>query len=426
MFVALGFLLGLIALCLVTPFVDGAALAAFIPLLVAVGLLLVALRLPPLETARFGVLVTPVVLGALIPAIWILLQMAPAPAPLAHPVWASVKAGFPTPIWGSISVDIGATALALVRYLSLVGALLLTTALTINRDRAEVTLTALTAAATLISLAFIVIEAVGAPSSADLREEAQSCACLGVVLAAACACLIYERHETRRAKLGFSNAKFIYPMATALIAFFICVAAVVLAHSGSLIFAASCGLVMFVAVFSVRRLNLGRWGAGAIGITGAVIVLALVTGAAGSNSDPRLAFVKKDTATIELTQRILADTPFFGDGAGAFSSILPIYQFGDAEGQERRAVTAAAKLSIEMGRVILWGAVIAALLLAVDFIRAAGKRGRDSFYSAAAASCLVSLVILAFVNVSLFGPGLPLLAAIIVGLGLAQSQGRSA
>ncbi|PNG27339.1 hypothetical protein [Methylocella silvestris] len=425
MFVALGFLLGLIALCLVTPFVDGAALAAFIPLLAAVGLVLVALRLPPLETARFGVLVKPVAFGALIPALWILLQMAPAPATLAHPVWASVKAGFPTPIWGSISVDIGATALALVRYLSLVGALLLTTALTINRDRAEVTLTAVTAAATLISLAFIVMEAVGT-EGADLREEAQSFACLGVILAAACACLVYERHETRRAKLGFSNAKFIYPMAAALIAFFICAAAIVLARSGSLIFAAACGLVMFVAVFSVRRLNLGRWGAGAIGITGAVIVMALVSGAAGSNSDPRLAFVKKDASTIELTQRILADTPFFGDGAGAFDSILPIYQFGDAEGQERRAVTAAAKVSIEMGRVILWGAVIAALLVAVDFIRAAGKRGRDSFYSAAAASCLVSLVILAFVNVSLFGPGLPLLAAIIVGLGLAQSQGRPA
>jgi hypothetical protein len=159
-------------------------------------------------------------------------------------------------------------------------------------------------------------------------------------------------------------------------------------------------------------------------LTASVIVVALMTGAAGSNSDPRLAFVKKDPATLELTQRILADAPFLGVGAGAFSAIVPIYQFGDFEGQDRRAVTAAAKLSIEMGRTALWTALTAAAVAVVALLRASAKRGRDSFYASAAASCLVTLIVLAFVNVGLFGATLPILSAIILGLGIAQTQGR--
>ena len=79
-----------------------------------------------------------------------------------------------------------------------------------------------------------------------------------------------------------------------------------------------------------------------------------------------------------------------------------------------------------MGRVMLWAAVIAAGLAAALLLRASTKRGRDSFYSSAAASCLVLLIVLAFINVSLFGQTLPMLSVIILGLGLAQSLGRTA
>ena len=426
MFVALGFLLGLIALASVTLFADSSVLTLLLPFLAAGGIFAVALKLPPFEAERFGTLVRPVAIGAAVPALFMLLQMAPVPAGLAHPVWASVGTGFSIPVWGSITVDIGATALALLRYLTLVGAALLAAAVTINRDRAEILLVALTAAAVAISLVQLAMESFGALRPAT-SEEALDCACLGVTLAAACAVLVFERHETRRAKLGLRDAKFIYPMLASLAALLICASAIGAARSGSLIFAACCGLGMFCAVFLVRRLNLGRWGAGAIGLTASVIVIALAGGAAGTNSDPRLAFVRKDPVTLELTQRILADAPYLGVGAGAFSSILPIYEFGDVGAQEERgAVTAAAALSIEMGRAALWAAVIAAAAAVVALLRASAQRGRDSFYASAAASCLISLIVLAFVNVSLFGATLPLLAAVILGLGVAQSQGRVA
>jgi hypothetical protein len=433
MFVALSALLGLVSLCPALLIVGGTLLPCLIPLLVAIGVIQISLKLPPLEAQRFGKLIQPVAIVAAIPALWMLLQMLPLPmwrtAPwaslssLAHPIWVSVAAGFSSNIAGSISIDIGATAMALARYLSIVGVILLATGVTINRDRAEAVLIGLTAATVLISLVLVGAGVFGA-GLLSAQEEAEDCACLGLVLSAACACLVFERHETRRSNLGYQDAKFVYAMAACLSAFLLCAVAIGMARSGSLIFAASCGFGMFCAVFLVRRLNLGRWGAGAIGLTASIIAFVLVSGAAGHNADPRLAFVKKDPVTVELTQRILADAPFLGDGAGTFDSLLPIYQSANYSPREDDAVTASAKLSVEMGRPILWGGVITALGAVIYLLRAAANRGRDSFYAAAAASCLVTLVVLAFVNVGLSGAALPVLSGVILGLGLAQSQSR--
>jgi len=430
MFIALGVLLGLISLCPIILAVDGSILPCLIPLLVALGLILASIKLAPGEAQRFANLTKLFVIGAAIPAIWILLQMLPLPlsrtqplttiSELAHPVWKSVSAGFRHGVNGSITVDIGATAIALVRYLSFVGVVLLATAATINRDRAESVLVSLTAATVLIALIAASSDLFGFGLRA--RDEAFDCAGLGVILSAACAALVFERRETRRS--GKSDARFRFGALASFVAFVICAAAIVAARSGSLIFAPSCGLVMFCAVILVRRLDLGRWGAGAIGVTASVIAIALVTGAAGHSSDPRLAFVKKDAASVELTQRILADAPFLGDGAGAFEALLPIYQSTDPGAGEGEAVTAAAKLSIEMGRPMLWLAVLAATIALLVLLRGASNRGRDSFYPAAGAACVATLLIQAFINVGLFGSALPVLAGVIFGLGLAQSQGR--
>lgn len=433
MFIALGALLGLISLCPAILIMDGPILSCLIPLLASLGLIFMSIKLPPGEAQRFGKLTKPLVIGAAVPAIWILIQLLPLPlsaaqpwaslSELANPVWQSVAAGFRHSVNGSISVDIGATAIALAHYLSFVGVVLLATGVTINRDRAEAVLVGLTAATVLIASVATLSEIFSLGALAT-REEALDCAGLGVILAAACATLVFERRETRRGKRGSSEAKFRFAAFASLFAFVICATAVVAARSGSLIFATTCGLVMFCAVIIVRRLDLGRWGGGAIGLTASVIAVVLVTGAAGHSADPRLAFVKKDAASIELTQRILADAPFFGDGAGAFEALLPIYQSANPGGHEREAVTAAAELSIEMGRPMLWISVFAATIALLVLLRGASNRGRDSFYPAAGAACLATLIVQAFINVGLFGSTLPLLGGVIFGLGLAQSQGR--
>jgi len=434
MFFALAVLLGLVSLCPAILTVEGAILPSLAPLLIAIGLLIASIRLPPGEAQRLNDLIRPFAVFAAIPALWILLQMLPLPmwqtqpwariSDLSHPVWASVAAGFRSGVAGSISVDIGATAIALVRYLSFIGVVVLAAAVTINRDRAESVLVSLTAATVLIALVVAFFDLFGT-GFFPARDEALDCACLGIILSAASACLVVERRETRRSRSERGDARFLFAMLTCLAAFLICLIAILAARSGSLLFAASCGLGLFGAVILVRRLDLGRWGAAAIGVTASVIALALVTGAAGNSSDARLAFVRKSASSIELTQRILADAPpFLGDGAGAFESMLPIYRSADSTAGDLRAVTAAAKLSVEMGRPILWIAVAAAAIMTLVLLRGAAKRGRDSFYPTAGAACLVTLIVLAFVNVGLFGAALPLLMGVILGLALAQSKGR--
>lgn len=433
MFIAFGVLLVLIALFPAILIVDGPILSSLVPLLASLGLALTSIALPPGESQRFAKLSKPIAIAAIVPVVWILLQMTPIPlfqslpwsklSELANPVWTSVAAGFRHSISGSISVDLGATAIALVRFLSFVGVILLATAVTISRERAESALIALTAAATLVASVVATSDIFGLGAVAA-RDEALDCACLGVVLAAACITFVFERHETRRSKSSYNAGKFRLAGLASVLAFAICATAVLVAHSGSIMFAASCGLVVFGGVIIVRRLDLGRWGAGAIGLTASVIAIALVTGAAGRSSDPRLAFVKKDAADVELTQRMLADAPFLGDGAGAFDALLPIYQSAAPGTGEREPVTAAAKLSIEMGRPMLWYAMAAATVTLLALLRGAAHRGRDAFHSAAAAACVATLIVQAFINIGPLGPALPLFAAAIFGLGFAQSQGR--
>ena len=145
---------------------------------------------------------------------------------------------------------------------------------------------------------------------------------------------------------------------------------------------------------------------------------------AASDPDPRFAFVKKDATTIELSQRILNDAPFFGYGAGNFSALVPIYQSTTAGPRYTESVTAAAKLSVEMGKAMLWFAVLAASLAVFHLLRGAARRGRDSFYAAAAGACLVTLMIQAFITATLAGTGIVLLSTTIFGLGLTQSKSR--
>jgi hypothetical protein len=421
---ALAILLGLLSLCPAIVTVDGPFLPCLIPFMLAAGLILVSANLAPGEAQHLSNVVSrPFVLVAAFPAVLMILQILPIPF-LANPVWTSVSPGFQHGIAGSISVDVGATALALVRYLSAVGVVLLAAAVATNRERAESVLFGVTGATVLISFASLLHNLFGF-NVITMRDEAFDCACLGVTLTAACALLVFERHETRRINTGQIRKKYFLSSVACLTGFIICASAIAVARSGSLIFAAGSGFLTFAAVAAIRRWALGRLGAAAIGVTAAVIAAALVTVAA-SDPDPRFAFVKKDVASVELTQRILSDSPFFGTGAGSFSALLPIYQTNNSGSRDTAAVTSAAQFSIEMGKAMLWLAVLAASFAVFTLLRGAWRRGRDSFYAAAAGACLVTLMNLAFVNVGLSGSAIVLLSATIFGLGLTQSKGHVA
>ncbi|HEY8032068.1 MAG TPA: hypothetical protein VIF02_06750 [Methylocella sp.] len=421
---ALAILVGLLSLCPAIVTVDGTITPCLIPLLLAAGLLVVAVKLPPGEAQHMAAVVSrPIVIAAAFPAVFMIFQLLPLPF-LANPVWASLSAGFPHGITGSVSIDIGATVIALVRYLSALGAIVLAAAVAINRDRAESVLIGTAAAAALISF-FALFDELFAFGFLAMRDEALDCACLGVTLSAACALLVLERHESRRSKSGQTQTKFLLASLASLAAFLICVGAVAATRSGSLAFAAASGFLTFCAAVAIRRWNLGRVGATAIGATAAVIAAALMT-AAASGQDPRFAFANIDPAGVELTQRLLNDAPFFGDGAGNSSALIPIYQPGNSGSSTAGIVTAAAKISIEMGKAALWLFVAAAAFSVFALLRGASRRGRDWFYAAAAGACVVTLMNLAFVNTGLSGVAIASLSSVIFGLGLIQSKGRVA
>ncbi|MCI0465654.1 MAG: hypothetical protein L0Y57_01390, partial [Beijerinckiaceae bacterium] len=106
-------------------------------------------------------------------------------------------------------------------------------------------------------------------------------------------------------------------------------------------------------------------------------------------------------------------------------STMPAVVFTDPQ-VATVGLTAAAKLSIELGKATLWFAIVAAAFAANALLYGASKRGRDSFYAASAGACVVTLMILAFVNTGLAGFALTLLSATILGLGLTQAVSRTA
>lgn len=435
MFIAFAIVLVLIGFCPFASTLDVAVLSSLVPILVAAGLVAVALEIDPADCKRAGERAWPLASGAAVLACWIFVQMLPLPisstpplawiSELVHPVWTSTAEALQKPIAGRITVDAGTTAIAFVHVLSLVGVVLLTLAVTIDRERAAVVLFGLTIATTLIAVAVTGADLLGVADFAA-RGEALDSAGLGVVLSAACGALAYERGKTRRRKRDRDPQRFGIVGLVSAGTFLIALLAILTARSGSLLFAATSGLATFCAVVLVKRLALGRWGAVAIGATAVVVGVGLVTGAAGTNPDPRFAFVKTDPVALELTQRILADTPALGTGAGTFLTLVPIYRPTDEGTASLDVVTAAAKISIELGRPMLWLCVTAAVIAAVGLLQGSLRRSRDYFYPAAGAASLVTLTLLAFVNAGLFGSGLALLAAMVLGLALAQASGTSA
>ena len=203
--------------------------------------------------------------------------------------------------------------MALVSYLSAVGMVVLAAAVAINRDRAKSLLIGATAVTVFISLASLLRDLFGLNVLA-MRDEARDCACLGVTLTAACAMLVFERHETRRSGTSKTRKKFPVAMAACLIAFVICAAAVWATRAGSLAFAAVSGFLTFIAIVGDPPLGSRTVGRRRDRRHRSGHRNGFECESRRGDPDPRFAFVKKDALAIELTQRILNDAPFLATG----------------------------------------------------------------------------------------------------------------
>jgi hypothetical protein len=74
---------------------------------------------------------------------------------------------------------------------------------------------------------------------------------------------------------------------------------------------------------------------------------------------------------------------------------------------------------------MFWAIAIAVLFAILALFQGALRRGRDSFYPAAGAACLITIFTLSFGDAGLFGTTPSILISTVAGLAFAQTRSRS-
>lgn len=416
--------IGLIGISPALLVIDGLIVHALITAATALGVIIVALSIRPGEGEHLAKIFRPVAALALIPALLMLLQLAPIPG-LIHPLWASAREALDASLAGAVTVDRGATLVTFTQWTTAAGLVFAGAAVTIDRARAEATLFALSAVTTLAALALIGLGLSGLRAAGDAAFGSDTTlpalTALGIIVNTAAADRAVERYETRRSSAGGASM-FLRALALAVGALAICAAALIAFSSGATQFAAGCGFAAFAIIVVIRRLGLRAWEAALIAVI-ALVVVGLIAFANWGSGDLTLRFASNAIA-VPVAQSMLADTNWFGNGAGSFSSLLPIYRAIDAA--ELRVPTAAAATAIEMGRITMWLFLALGLGLFALLLRGALTRGRDSFFPTAGTAAALMLMIEAFSDASLFASAVTVIAAATIGLGLGQGESRTA
>ena len=385
-----------------------------------------AFTLPVDSLRRLRRLLPPVLIAVLAaPALWMVMQVLPMPAhTLANQIWSSASSALNRPLSGSITIDIGATLLSLAQYCAVIATALVTAAVALDRPRAIAVLYILTASATLIAAWQIVIGMglfLHAPNSDSINTaEAVFIAVAGAALSCGAAFHIYEQLR-RTGGLKRAGTTSILGLSASAVAFAICATAILtLGETGSIV-ATLVGTGTLVAMFLIRRWALGPWGKFGLAATAAVVLFgAMAAIPIKTDSDLAVAWSMQDQTA---TERMLADVPIVGTGAGAYKALLPIYR--DVASNSHPQPTAAAVIIIEMGRPFFGGLVVAALCGAWLLFSRAIVRRQDFVFAGIGAAMLAAAPILIFTSGDIFGPSASLMAGVLGGLAFAQSLSAS-
>jgi hypothetical protein len=408
---------------------DGLIMQGLVAGIVAVALAMTAQALRPGETEfLISVIRSPAVVVT-VPALWVLIQVLPLRV-LAHPIWKNAETALGHPIAGTISVDPGASFIALGQYLSVVGVVFISAAVAVNRQRAEWILFALTAAVVAIALITrtydLLFPQVWLPTFA--RSQAIDCVCMGTIVAGAACIRTIERYETRHSNPLRSVPVLLWTFIACSAALISCGAVVMLGATHEVLVATGFGILAMACVSVIRRFALGPIGTTAITVlaSGAAILL-LAYRAAERGMSLTLALAgASNLSLIALSERVLHDAPLVGTGAGTFAAFAPMYRQMTDPLPGSTAATTAAALAIELGKPMFWLITLATMGSIFILLRASLQRGRDSFYPAMGGSCLITLVLLSFNNAGLFGTASSSIAAAVIGLAIAQTTSRIA
>lgn len=420
----------LVSLIVITPVltvVDSTFVCGLILANAATATALIALSFHAGEFRRLTQLVEPVAPLLLIPCIWMFVQIVPIPGPwLTHPAWASASTALGKPLIGAISLDIGATLLSLAQYSLIVSVAIISTAVSLDRQRAEIILLLLTASAVTIAAGLVAIDLgyfrVASLDIFSLRSQAINIAVIGAVLSGTSIIHSYENAQIRHPSSEKKRFSPNYPAAISILAFAVCVLAITIAADEVMLFATACGTAALISVVAIRKLRLGSWGQCGISAA-AVIALVGFFAANPPNRDVDLTlwFSNQPTTVIATADRILSDASLAGTGAGSFEAVLPIYRDADLM-QSITAPTTAALTAVEMGRPFFWGLVILAIAGACVLFRRALLRGRDYYYAACGAGCIIAVLIASFASAGISNLAASILASAVLGMAFAQSK----
>jgi hypothetical protein len=375
---------------------------------IAVAVLLLLLPSAPEGDIRSSLAIfKPLAVAALLPAAWMLLQILPLPmGSIEHPVWRSAAAALPDPdsLSGHISIDLGFTLRSLFGYLSLISLAFITCILTRNRERAETILATLCTITTFIALELLLFRDLAAlkpaNSTDDLTSSLVALAAFGVILNLAFIVRAAERYETRSGP-GRPVRSFVGLMLLGTAGAVICLVALITYATYDVLIDTAFGLVVVGLVILIRRLNLARW-------TATTLCAAVLVACGGV-----------------IALRLMADANWTGSGVGSYQALAAIYR--DADGAPGpAAINTITSIVLEWGRTGMLLLFLLVIQLLVMLFRGALARGRDSFYAAGAAACLVVAFCEAHCDASFTTVTVQMTAAIIVGLGLAQTTGRKA
>jgi hypothetical protein len=419
------FLILIVLICAspIAPLADAHLVIGMEATTMAVATALVARKAASEETEPLlGLFKLVLVLGA-IPALWMIIQLLPLGyIGLANPIWETTRQALAHAIVGSIGVDTGAGLLGLIQYAVVLAILLVTMTVTRNQSRADRVLFALMTATTVICLS------VAEPLSrlklftSPHEDAVRNVGVLGVLLAVTAVTRAFERWQLSR---GFSKSKLMFSIAVGTASIAVCGSALAMRWTGNVEFSLAFALTILLAIVVVRLVEIDIWGLAAIAAIVLVVSASIVWIQYGRLvADPITAYAE-DTTSVEVTRRILADTPWFGWGAGCFHILADIYRLPSEPTHVQAAATAAAKIAIELGPPVLWMILAAILLTTAVLLRGALKRGRASFYPALGAACLMALLLRGFADANIFAQAVSIITAATIGLALAQSSRRT-
>ena len=404
---------------------DGSLATGLAGAAASIGLLAALVVIRPGELSFLKSVAGPSVAAALLPALWIILQMLPLPF-WAHPVWKFAGETLGTPLVGSVTIDTGASLGALLVWLSLVCVVITAAAIAIDTRRADTMMRTVIAAAAVAAMTVLMqgdpIAGWLGAFGATLGAKADG---LMVIVLAGIPLGLARALDTNGQAGGRGPARLVRLRwlfaASALLG---AAGAWCYGHRGAAI-AVAAGAALILMIFIARTLHLHRWSSAAAAT--AIALIALATAIANRHPDVALAIAFADAPTdlVQSTHNLLADLPALGSGAGTTAVLASTYM--DWQGAATRPVvaTSAAAFITQFGRVLFWITVAATTIAIAAFAAGARNRGRDWSYAAAAAAVLLTLLLAAFTLPEL--PQLPgmIVVGTIIGTGLAQRVSRS-